>query len=124
VDRIADFLRRYPKASVDLAARMPHLELQRARSRESAAFFVEFQDRILYGSDLGGAAASRTRNSRTRRMRWLADWQFLAGSDELHSTEFDAPFRGLALPRDVLARYYAGNASGCSRKLGAPAAMP
>ena len=52
VDRIAAFLRRYPNASVDLAARLPHLELQASRDRDRVrGFFVEFQDRILYGTE-------------------------------------------------------------------------
>lgn len=112
VDRIAGFLRRYPNASVDLAARMPHLQLQASRDREKVRrFFVEFQDRILYGSDLGrGRGQSDEEYADEAHAAWLADWQFLAGSDELHSTEFEAPFRGLALPREVLEKVYAGNA--------------
>ena len=112
VDRIAGFLRRYPNASVDLAARMPHLQLQASRDREKVRrFFVEFQDRILYGSDLGrGRGQSDEEYANEAHEAWLADWQFLAGSDELHSTEFDGPFRGLALPRGVLEKVYAGNA--------------
>ena len=127
VDRIADFLRRYPKASVDLAARMPHLELQASRDREKVRrFFVEFQDRILYGSDLGRSRGQSDEEfADEAHAAWLADWQFLAGSDELHSTEFDAPFRGLALPRDVLAKVYAGNAERLFPKAwSAPAAIP
>lgn len=127
VDRIADFLRRYPKASVDLAARMPHLELQASRDREKVRrFFVEFQDRILYGSDLGRSRGQSDEEfADEAHAAWLADWQFLAGSDELHSAEFDAPFRGLALPRGVLAKVYAGNAQRLfPNAWSAPAAMP
>jgi predicted TIM-barrel fold metal-dependent hydrolase len=112
VDRITAFLRRYPNASVDLAARLPHLELQASRDRDKVRrFFVEFQDRILYGTDLGrGRDQSDEAFADEAHEAWLADWRFLAGSEELHSTEFDAPFRGLALPREVLEKVYAGNA--------------
>ena len=41
---------------------------------------------------------------------WLADWRFLSGNAELHSGEFDAPFRGLDLPRPVLDKVYRENA--------------
>ena len=41
---------------------------------------------------------------------WLADWRFLAGGGELRSGEFDAPFRGLALPRGVIDKVYHDNA--------------
>ena len=54
VDRIAAFLRRYPNASVDLAARLSAPQLQASRDRDKVRrFFIEFQDRILYGSDFG-----------------------------------------------------------------------
>jgi hypothetical protein len=41
---------------------------------------------------------------------WYDDWRFLTGAGRLHSTEFAAPFRGLALPRDVIDKIYSGNA--------------
>lgn len=111
VDRIADFLRRYPNVSVDLAARLSHLELQASRDREKVRrFFVEFQDRILYGSDFArGPGQSDEAFAAEAHEGWLADWRFLAEDGTLHSTEFDAPFQGLALPRDVLEKVYAGN---------------
>ena len=65
VDRVAAFLRRYPNASVDLAARLSHLELQASKDRDKVRqFFIEFQDRILYGSDL-----ARGRDQSGRRVR-------------------------------------------------------
>jgi predicted TIM-barrel fold metal-dependent hydrolase len=112
VDRIADFLRRYPNASVDLAARLSHLQLQASRDRDKVRrFFIEFQDRILYGSDQSrGDGQSDAEFAAEAHAGWLADWQFLAGSGELRSTEFDALFRGLALPRDVIDKVYLENA--------------
>jgi predicted TIM-barrel fold metal-dependent hydrolase len=112
VDRIAEFLRRFPNASVDLAARLSHLELQAVRDRERVRrFFVEFQDRILYGSDLSrGQEQGDAEFAREAHEVWLSDWQFLSGDAELRSEEFDGAFRGLALPREVLAKVYGGNA--------------
>jgi predicted TIM-barrel fold metal-dependent hydrolase len=112
VDRISAFLRRFPKASVDLAARMPHLELQASHDRDKVrGFFIEFQDRILYGSDLGrGTGESDADFAAQAHDAWLADWRFLAEDVELRSPEFDAAFRGLALPREVLEKIYSGNA--------------
>jgi hypothetical protein len=40
----------------------------------------------------------------------MADWRFLAGNEQLESTEFDGTFRGLALPREVIDKIYSGNA--------------
>jgi alpha-galactosidase len=112
VDRIADFLRRYPNASVDLAARLSHLELQASRDREKVRrFFIEFQDRILYGSDLArGRGQSDAEFAAEAHAGWLADWRFLAGNETLTSTEFDGPFQGLGLPREVLEKVYGRNA--------------
>lgn len=111
VDRIADFLRRFPNASVDLAARMSHLQLQASRDRDKVrAFFIEFQDRIIYGTDLArGPGTSDADFAKEAHEAWVADWRFLAEDEPLASTEFDAPFRGLALPREVLEKVYAGN---------------
>jgi len=112
VDRIAGFLRRYPNASVDLAARLSHLQLQSSHDRDKVRrFFIDFQDRILYGSDFArGDGQSDAEFAAEAHEGWLADWRFLAGSGELRSGEFDAPFRGLALPRAVIDKVYHGNA--------------
>jgi alpha-galactosidase len=112
VDRIAAFLRRYPNASVDLAARLSHLELQASRDHAKVRrFFIEFQDRILYGSDFSrGDGQSDAEFGAEAHEGWLADWKFLAGSGELRSGEFEAPFRGLALPRAVIDKVYRENA--------------
>jgi predicted TIM-barrel fold metal-dependent hydrolase len=112
VDRIGEFLNRYPNASVDLAARLVHLKLQASADGERVRqFFIRYQDRIVYATDLTRlpeqADAAFAEEAHTV---WLNDWRFLSGGAELHSDEFDAPFRGLALPRDVLDRIYHANA--------------
>lgn len=50
-ERVAESLRRFPNLYIDTAARIP--ELGRHDPQMMRAFFEEFQDRILYGSDLG-----------------------------------------------------------------------
>jgi predicted TIM-barrel fold metal-dependent hydrolase len=112
VERIGDFLRRNPNASVDLAARLVHLKLQTAADREQVRqFFIAFQDRILYATDLTRLPAqSDTEFAAEAHSVWLDDWRFLSGAGELHSAEFDGAFRGLALPREVLDKVYHGNA--------------
>ena len=53
VDHVAGFLQRYPNASVDLAARLVHLELQASQDHDKVRrFLITFQDRILYGTDI------------------------------------------------------------------------
>jgi predicted TIM-barrel fold metal-dependent hydrolase len=112
VGRIGAFLRRYPNASVDIAARLSHLQLQASRDHDKVRrFFIEFQDRILYGSDYArGEGQSDAGFADEIHAGWVADWRFLAGGDELSSPEFDGSFRGLALPREVIDKIYGANA--------------
>ncbi len=73
VDRIAGFLRRYPNANVDLAARLSHLQLQASRDHDKVRrFFIEFQDRILYGSDFARGDGQSDARVRRRDARGLA----------------------------------------------------
>ena len=52
VDKVADFLDRFPNARVDIAARLVHLEYQAAQDPVKVRrFLMRYQDRILYGSD-------------------------------------------------------------------------
>lgn len=112
VERISEFLNRYPNASVDLAARLSHLQRQASVERDKVRrFFLQFQDRILYATDMAcqgpqedSACAAQADET------WRDDWRFLSSGDTLRSAEFEAPFRGLALPRDVIDKIYSGNA--------------
>jgi predicted TIM-barrel fold metal-dependent hydrolase len=112
VDRIAEFLRRYPNASVDLAARLVHLKLQASVDRDRVRqFFIAFQDRIVYATDLTRAIdVEDTAFADEAHAVWRDDWSFLTGGEQLHSSDFDAPFRGLELPREVIDKVYHGNA--------------
>ena len=112
VDRVAAFLDRYPNASVDLAARLVHLERQAVHDRDKVrAFFIRYQDRILYGSDISrGRDQADAELADEAHEAWLADWRFLAGDAQMQSGEFDGAFRGLALPRPVIDKVYGDNA--------------
>jgi predicted TIM-barrel fold metal-dependent hydrolase len=111
-DRVAAFLDRYPAASVDLAARLVHLERQAVTDRDKVrAFFIAYQDRILYGSDLSrGREQGDDALADEAHEAWLADWRFLAGDAAMRSDDFDGSFRGVALPRAVIDKVYRDNA--------------
>lgn len=112
VGRIATFLTRYPGASVDLAARLVHLQRQAVDDREKVrAFFMAFQDRILYGTDIArGRDQGDAGLAAEAHEAWLADWRFLTGDALMQSGEFDGSYRGLALPRTVIDKIYRENA--------------
>ncbi|MBS0365854.1 MAG: amidohydrolase family protein [Proteobacteria bacterium] len=112
VDRVAQFLERFPTARVDLAARLVHLEYQATRDRARVRrFLMRYRDRVLYGSDEAygpqddnpGAVADIHRH-------WVEDWRFLVTDDAMHSADFTGGFRGLRLPRDVVEQIYRRNA--------------
>jgi predicted TIM-barrel fold metal-dependent hydrolase len=112
VDRVADFLERFPNASVDMAARLVHLEYQAASQPEKVRrFLIRYQDRVLYGSDDAyGPDDSDPHAVEEMHADWLNDWRFLVTSDRMHSADFEAGFRGLHLPRAVVDKIYRRNA--------------
>lgn len=112
VDRVSEFLRLHPHASVDLAARLVHLKLQASADLQKVRrFFIDYQDRILYATDLTRSLEQDDAAfAEEAHEVWLDDWRFLASGQPLRSVEFEAPFRGLSLPREVIDKIYGGNA--------------
>jgi predicted TIM-barrel fold metal-dependent hydrolase len=112
VEPIAAFLKQHPAASIDLAARLVHLKLQASKDPEKVRqFFIAFQDRILYATDLTRSLdQSDAAFADEAHAVWWDDWRFLSSNEELRSTEFDGAFHGLALPREVIDKIYRDNA--------------
>jgi len=122
VDEIAKFFDRYPNATADLAARMSQVQYQSNRDREKVRqFFIKYQDRLLYGSDLTEdppdphARAQNPPDDGTpfeieADRFWRSDWLYLATSDVQHIGAIKADVRGLALPKSVIDKIYYGNA--------------
>lgn len=107
VDQIAQRFDRYPNFAVDTAARVRFLALQ---PREKVrAFFLKYQDRILYGTDLDALPNDRTAEGiRKWQQTYIKEWKFFA-TDE--SQEFqDRQVKGLKLPEAVLRKLYHDNA--------------
>jgi predicted TIM-barrel fold metal-dependent hydrolase len=112
VDRLAAFLDRYPNANVDLAARMSQVMYQSARDYNKVrAFFIKYQDRLLYATDLTqNPADDKAQFSRDAQAFWEADWRYLATTDTQHVADLKADIKGLALPRAVIDKIYYRNA--------------
>lgn len=112
VDSLGSFLDRYPRAVVDLAARMSQLQYQSTRDREKVRqFFVNYQDRIIYATDIiqePGADAAPLKQS--IRAVWLNDWKYLCTDSTMTVRDLDQPFQGLQLPREVVDKVYRLNA--------------
>lgn len=112
VEELAKFLDAHPNATVDLAARMSQFQYQSARDRTKVRdFFVKYQDRILYGTDLTENPGDDPVTTRqTADNVWRADWSYLATGATRHVDMLHADIEGLALPRGVIRKIYYDNA--------------
>jgi len=113
LDALAQRLDRYPNLYVDVSARTPALFGQPRRKVRD--FFLTYQDRILYGVDVGeytpGTIPSReARMAFTESMErcYRSDYQFYAGTGR--HTVGKSELECLALPSAVLEKFYHGNA--------------
>jgi predicted TIM-barrel fold metal-dependent hydrolase len=106
LDGLAQRFDRYPNFAVDTAARVVYLALQpRDKVR---AFLVKYQDRVLYGTDLGYRPKGDSDNLKDWESTYLRDWKFFATNE---TVEFDGrKFQGLQLPDGVLRKLYHDNA--------------
>lgn len=109
-DDVGDIARRfdeYPNFAVDAAARIPDLMIQ---PREKVrGFFVKYQDRLLYATDL---SLMQGEEPEARLKRWeqtyARDWTYFATAD---TVEFEGrQVRGLKLPEPVLRKLFRENA--------------
>jgi predicted TIM-barrel fold metal-dependent hydrolase len=112
VDRLAAFLDAYPKALVDLAARMTAVQYQSVRDRDKVQrFFIRYADRLMYATDLTYAPDAKAVAIRKEAHdTWQSDWRYLAtpASQRIESIRADVP--GLALPRAVIKKVFYSNA--------------
>ena len=113
VDRLAAFLDRFPTATVDLAARMAQVQHQSVRDHGRVRdFFIRYQDRLLYGTDLTQGPDADPAEFRSQAAAvWRSDWRYLATAEIQRIDTIDADVPGLALPREVIDRIYWNNAA-------------
>ncbi len=107
IDQIAVRFDRYPNFAVDTAARVMSLVIQPREKVRS--FILKYQDRIVYGTDLGFAAGKSEQTAvQDWEKRYGLDWRFFATDDKF--TYQGHPAEGLKLPRAVLKKLYHDNA--------------
>jgi hypothetical protein len=112
VDSLAKRLDRFPNLAVDISARICHLQYQSAKEREKVReFIIKYQDRIIYGTDIGWDGTGNREKFMTRMNEtWRDDWKYLVTEKEMTSDKFSGTFTGLKLPADVVDKVYFGNA--------------
>jgi predicted TIM-barrel fold metal-dependent hydrolase len=117
---VTRLLERYENLYVDLAARVPELG---RRPVEARAFLMRFQDRVLFGTDLGAGpggvmlgAPLAWRETWEDAVRFFSStWRFFETRDRQfeHPTPIQGEWKidGVGLPEGVLRKIYADNAA-------------
>ncbi len=130
VDHVAALFRRYPNFNADIAARIP--EIGRQDPAKLRRLFIEFQDRILFGTDfmvfrqgyILGAGPVLTSEAEVKTF-FDRHWRFL--ETNARQMEHPTPIQGrwkidaIGLPRDVLEKIYVRNAERIILHKGGPA---
>ncbi len=121
VEEIALRMEKHPNFAVEIGGRTRYLMWQ-ARGKVRA-FFLKYQDRILYGTDMGAPAGATVHEIERRKNRIITRnahcAQYLATDDEIPWGDIisgDRPLpgpsysvTGLALPESVLKKVYYDN---------------
>ena len=112
VDELARFLDLFPHAAVDLSARMGQIFFQTRDDRGKVRrFFMQYRDRILYGTDIIDGGSNNPESFQKRvHDTWVRDWEFLTTDNEMTSPLIRGTFRGLKLPREVVIQIFYQNA--------------
>ncbi|QGY43801.1 amidohydrolase family protein [Maribellus comscasis] len=110
VDTLAEFLDRFPNASVDMAARLGQVFYQTRDDRDKVRkFFVDYQDRLMYGTDVIDSGQEKEAFQEELHQTWLLDWEFLVTDKTMSSSLIDGDFQGLKLPKEVINKIYSEN---------------
>jgi hypothetical protein len=119
--RLSELLERFPHMSVDLT---PGIEMYHNFGRDTQAardFFLKYQERILFGTDVGAKALLSTpemgieADESAVRVQVVRRFLEEEGPFELDVEagflfgKFGGPFQGIGLPEDVLKKIYFGN---------------
>ncbi|WP_236139408.1 amidohydrolase family protein [Mongoliitalea daihaiensis] len=113
LDEVALRLDKFPNFHTDLAERVCHVQLQSIADREKVRqFFIKYQDRIIYGSDVIDFNY-RTEHQVASRFEFLWDYhlKYFGSSEILTAEEFEGSFQGLDLPQEVIQKIFITNAA-------------
>ena len=112
VDEIAKRLDKYPNMAVETAARISHLQHQAVSNHNKVYdFFIKYQDRILYGSDLEADDKTDSLKAfQTAHDTWFGHWKFFTLDSTLTDPDVTESFKGLHLPKEVVDKLYFKNA--------------
>ena len=120
LDRLGEYLDRYPGMHVDLTPGIEMYHNFSADPQNARDFFIKYQDRILYGTDIGARALLADREGGIEQEESLARVEVVRGFLEnegpfsLSHEGFlfggkDVLFQGIKLPEAVLEKIYVKN---------------
>ncbi|WP_225976419.1 amidohydrolase family protein [Mucilaginibacter ginsenosidivorax] len=119
VAELGKTLDKYPNMAVDMAERVSHLQYQAKTNWQGVHdFFIKYQDRILYGTDMRHDAMDIVNEHITtpEGLRkhahevWLRHWRFFTTNQKMRVPKVEGEFYGLKLPRTVVDKIYYKNA--------------
>ncbi len=119
VDELAKRLDKFPKMAVDMAERVSHLQYQAKTNWQKVHdFFIKYQDRLLYGTDLRINAMDIVNNQikepidikKHAHEVWLRHWKFFTTDEKMIVPKVEGEFKGLKLPSEVVDKIYYKNA--------------
>ena len=119
VDELAKRLDKFPNMSVDMAERVSHLQYQALTEWQKVHdFFIKYQDRLVYGTDLRSSAMDIVNNGikdpagikKHAHEVWLRHWKFFTTDQNMRVPKVEGEFKGLKLPRMVVDKIYRTNA--------------
>lgn len=103
-EELAKRFDKYPNFSVDISSRLGHLQMQGNSSSDNIRdFFIQYADRILYGTDAYNNPEKLTSSL-------INDWKYFTTREYCTSTEVNGLFQGIQLPEEVLYKLYFLNA--------------
>ena len=97
----------YPNLYVDISATFQYMPLVNYDNLRS--FYIEYQDRILFGSDFGGRVANKA-EAFASNFALLETDQLISGDLTGVITGNGLMVKGLNLPKEVLEKIYYKNA--------------
>lgn len=113
VDELAKRLDSFPNLSVDMSARMGHLQYQSINDYSKVRnFLLKYQDRILYGTDITVNPSEKDPEGRARQIydRWISNWIFLATDSTQQIRNLPSEVKGMNLPSHVIDKIFNTNA--------------
>lgn len=113
VDELALRMERFPDLDVEMSARINHLQYQSIQDYEKVRqFLLKYQDRLMYGTDVGVTVRDTNYESRARNLeqRWRSHWIYLATDSVQIIRDLPGDVKGLHLPKEVIDKIYQTNA--------------